>query len=182
MGKITLITGGSRSGKSTFAEKILEKEDDVLYIATAVVTDSEMEKRIEKHKLRRNQKWETYEGFTKLDQAIKKSSRKYIMLECIGTMVTNIIFEKNYDFDNITSDDIEKLEKDIIKEVDNIISSVKHSDKHILIVTNEVGYSVVSEYKLSRIFVDILGRVNQFIARVSDEVYMVACGLPIKLK
>lgn len=104
------------------------------------------------------------------------------MLECIGTMVTNIIFQKNYDFDNITSDDIEKLEKDIIKEVDNIISSVKHSDKHILIVTNEVGYSVVSEYKLSRVFVDILGRVNQFIARFSDEVYMVACGLPIKLK
>lgn len=182
MGKITLITGGSRSGKSTFAEKILEGEDDVLYIATAVATDGEMEERIEKHKLRRNQKWETYEGYVKLDQVIEKSSHKYIMLECIGTMVTNIIFEKNYNFDNITSDDIEKLEKDIIKEIHNIILSIKNSNKHILIITNEVGYSVVSEYKLSRIFVDIVGRVNQFISSFSDEVYMIACGLPIKLK
>ncbi|EFG90096.1 adenosylcobinamide kinase/adenosylcobinamide-phosphate guanylyltransferase domain protein [Clostridium carboxidivorans P7] len=73
MGKIVLVTGGSRSGKSTFAEKILEGKDNVLYIATAKVTDEEMKKRIEIHKKSRNQKWSTYEGFKDLDKILEKT-------------------------------------------------------------------------------------------------------------
>lgn len=68
MGKITLVTGGSRSGKSGFAEKIFEETDDVLYIATAIVTDVEMENRIKKHIDSRNARWTTYEGFLDLDK------------------------------------------------------------------------------------------------------------------
>ncbi|MEY8001464.1 bifunctional adenosylcobinamide kinase/adenosylcobinamide-phosphate guanylyltransferase [Clostridium sp. JNZ X4-2] len=182
MGKIILVTGGSRSGKSTFAEKLLKDKEEVLYIATAVVTDDEMKKRIENHKLRRNPNWITHEGYRGLGNVIRNSQCQYIMLECIGTMITNIIFEKKVDFDNITFDEIKELEEYIMEEVKSIIFSINISSKHILIVTNEVGLSIVPEYKLGRIFVDILGRVNQFIAQSSDEVYLIACGLPLKLK
>lgn len=182
MSKITLVTGGSRSGKSTFAEKLLENEDDVLYIATAIVTDKEMEKRVEKHKKSRNPKWATYEGFKELDKVIKEHTNKYIMLECIGTMVTNLMFNENYDFDKMSQVEIEKLNANIRNEVEKTIISAKKSDKELIIVTNEVGWGLVSEHRLGRIFSDILGHTNQFIASVSDEAYLVACGLPLKLK
>lgn len=182
MGKIVLVTGGSRSGKSTFAEKILEGKDNVLYIATAKVTDEEMKKRIEIHKKSRNQKWSTYEGFKNLDKILEKDNNKYVMLECIGTMVTNLMFDKNIDFDTISLEEIAKLEKEIKDEVKKVITTAKEKDKELIIVTNEVGWSIVPGYRLGRIFSDILGHVNQYIGSLSDEAYMVACGFPIKLK
>ncbi|MBV7272316.1 bifunctional adenosylcobinamide kinase/adenosylcobinamide-phosphate guanylyltransferase [Clostridium thailandense] len=182
MSKITLVTGGSRSGKSTFAEKLLEDKDDVLYIATAIVTDKEMEKRVEKHKKSRNQKWDTYEGFKELDKALKEHTNKYIMLECIGTMVTNLMFSENHDFDNMDQTEIQRLSISIRNEINKIILAAKENDKELIIVTNEVGWGLVSEHKLGRIFSDMLGHINQFMASISDEVYLVSCGLPLKLK
>jgi adenosylcobinamide kinase/adenosylcobinamide-phosphate guanylyltransferase len=182
MGKIILVTGGSRSGKSTFAEKLLEDKDDVLYIATAIVTDKEMEKRVENHRNRRNPKWGTYEGYKALDKAFENGNYRYIMLECIGTMVTNLMFEQQYNFDNMSQQEIDELTTKIKSEVEKMIFAVKQKDKELIIVTNEVGWSLVSEYKLGRIFSDILGHLNQLIASLSDEVYLVACGLPIRLK
>jgi adenosylcobinamide kinase/adenosylcobinamide-phosphate guanylyltransferase len=182
MSKITLVTGGSRSGKSTFAEKLLEDKDNVLYIATAIVTDKEMEKRVEKHKKQRNSKWETYEGYKGLDKILKEDKNKYVMLECIGTMVTNLMFDKNYDFESMSQEDIEKLSFSIKNEIENMIAAAKESNKNLVIVTNEVGWGLVSEHRLGRIFSDILGRINQFIARLSDEAYLVSCGIPLKLK
>ena len=71
MSKITLVTGGSRSGKSTFAENMLKEYDEVLYIATAIVTDNEMEERIQRHKETRNSKWTTYEGYSDLHKVVE---------------------------------------------------------------------------------------------------------------
>ncbi|NMA58571.1 bifunctional adenosylcobinamide kinase/adenosylcobinamide-phosphate guanylyltransferase, partial [Clostridium cochlearium] len=76
-GKVILVTGGSRSGKSSFAEELLKDEDDVLYIATSIVTDEEMEDRVKKHRERRNPLWETYEGYLDLDKAVENSNKKY---------------------------------------------------------------------------------------------------------
>lgn len=182
MGKVILVTGGSRSGKSTFAEKLLENKDDVLYIATAVVTDKEMEKRIEKHRIRRNPKWGIVEGYKELDCVLQKDKHKYVMLECIGTMVTNLMFDKNYDFENMCSEDIEKLSVHIKNEIERLIQAARVEDKDLIIVTNEVGWSLVPEYKLGRIFSDILGSINQFVGSQSDEAYLVSCGFPLKLK
>lgn len=182
MGKIILVTGGSRSGKSTFAEKLLEDKDDVLYIATAIVTDKEMEKRIKNHKERRNPKWGTHEGYKELDKVLKENPQKYIMLECVGTMVTNLMFDKNYDFDTMTQQEITELNESIKCEVEKMILAAKENNKELIIVTNEVGWSLVPEYRLGRIFSDILGHLNQLIAVLSDETYLVACGLPLKLK
>ncbi|WP_446899849.1 bifunctional adenosylcobinamide kinase/adenosylcobinamide-phosphate guanylyltransferase [Clostridium sp. LBM24168] len=177
-----LITGGSRSGKSNFAEKMLLNENDVLYIATSIATDEDMEERIKIHRLRRNPKWHTYEGYRKLGNVIKNGKYEYILIECIGTLVTNIMFEVHRDFDTITNYEIHKLEKDIFDEIKDIILAAKESKSEVIFITNEVGLGLVPEYRLGRIFSDILGRVNQFMADNSNEVYIVFCGSPLKLK
>lgn len=180
--KITLITGGSRSGKSSYAERIYDGDNDVLYIATAIVTDPEMEERIELHKENRNKNWETVEQFKNLDQVIKNTSKKNILLDCVTVMVTNLIFDRNPHAEDLTFDEVAELEKDIIKEFDTLIAEVRKQGKNIILVTNEVGYGLVPEYRLGRIFSDIAGRLNQRIASLCEAVYFVSCGLPLKLK
>lgn len=180
--KIILVTGGSRSGKSEYAEKMLANEDDVLYIATAISTDGEMEGRIKKHRERRNDKWTTYEGFKNLDKVLKENTKQNVMLDCVTIMVTNLLFEEEIDFDKLTTAEIDELLEKIKKEFKTLILEAKLQNKKLIMVTNEVGCGIVPEYKLSRVFRDIAGSVNQFIAELSDEVYLVACGLPLKLK
>lgn len=182
MSKVTLITGGSRSGKSSFGEKLLKNQDNVLYIATSIITDDDMKERVEIHKSRRNQKWQTFEGYRDLSNSIKESKCKYILLECVTTMITNLMFDKYTDFDNLSREEIQALEEGISEEFTKIISACRQSDKEIIIITNEVGCGLVSEYRLGRIFADIAGRTNQLLGRLCDEAYVVVSGFPLKLK
>ena len=182
MSKVTLVTGGSRSGKSSFAENLLKNTDDVLYIATAIVTDEEMNDRIKKHIDCRNSKWTTYEGFFDLDEAIEKYDIENIMLDCVTIMTTNLMFKEEIDFDNISMEKVDELLNSIKIQFEKLILKAKATKKNLVMVTNEVGLGLVPENKLSRVFRDIAGYVNQYIASLSDEVYLVSCGLPLKLK
>lgn len=182
MGKVILVTGGSRSGKSKYAEDLLKDKNDVLYIATAIVTDNEMEDRIKKHRERRNHNWKTYEGYKELHKAIEGYNEENIMLDCVTVMTTNLMFEENRDFDSMTKEGINNLLLNIQQQFEELILSARELNKNLVLVTNEVGYGLVPEYKLGRIFRDIAGSINQHIASLSDEVYLVACGLPLKLK
>jgi adenosylcobinamide kinase/adenosylcobinamide-phosphate guanylyltransferase len=182
MSKITLVTGGSRSGKSSFAENLLKDTDDVLYIATAIITDKEMGHRIKKHVDSRNSKWTTYEGFFDLDKAIEQYDMDNIMLDCVTIMTTNLMFKQEQDFDNMSMEEVDDLLKDIKVQFEKLILKARVSNKNLVMVTNEVGLGLVPESKLSRIFRDIAGFVNQYIASLSDEVYLICCGLPLKLK
>lgn len=182
LSKIILVTGGSRSGKSSFGEKLLNNNDNVLYIATSIITDDEMKERVAIHKKRRNKKWKTFEGYKDLHNIIKESECDHIMLECITTMITNLIFDQYTDFDNLSREEIDSLEESITIELKKIISTVREFNKEIVIITNEVGFGLVSQYKLGRIFTDISGRLNQLLGQLSDEAYLVVSGLPLKLK
>jgi adenosylcobinamide kinase / adenosylcobinamide-phosphate guanylyltransferase len=182
MGKVILVTGGSRSGKSSFAEELLKDKDEVLYIATAIVTDEEMAHRIEMHRKGRNQSWTTYEGYKSLNQAVEGFEGKFILLDCITVMVTNLMFDEDRNFDTMSNEEIAVLEKDIEKELRVLVEAVKASYKTIVMVTNEVGMGLVPEYRLGRIFRDIAGRMNQRLGSLSDEVYLVTCGIPLKIK
>ncbi|KYH35368.1 bifunctional adenosylcobalamin biosynthesis protein CobU [Clostridium tepidiprofundi DSM 19306] len=182
MGKVTLITGGSRSGKSSYAESMLKGKDDVLYIATAIVTDKEMEYRIKRHRADRNQKWTTYEGYKDLDLAVENWNSKYVLLDCVTVMVTNLMFDEKRDFEKMSHNDIDVLLKHIKFQFKKFIDKCRDKDINLIMVTNEVGWGLVPEYKLSRIFRDIAGFVNQYIASLSDEVYIISCGLPLRLK
>jgi adenosylcobinamide kinase/adenosylcobinamide-phosphate guanylyltransferase len=182
MSKITLVTGGSRSGKSSFAEDLLKGQDKVLYIATSFITDDEMRERVAIHKSRRNENWETYEGYKNLHKVIKGWEHKYIILECVTTMITNLIFDKYSNFDNLAKEEIQSLEDSISVQFTEVITACREFDKEIIVITNEVGLGLISEYKLGRIFTDISGRINQLLGSLCDEAYLVVSGLPLKLK
>lgn len=182
LSKITLVTGGSRSGKSTFGEALLKEKDRVLYIATSIITDDEMRERVAIHKERRNKNWKTFEGYKDLKEVIRQTECKYIMLECVTTMITNLLFDNYTDFDNLSKEEVQGMEEDISEQFKELISACREFDKELVIISNEVGFGLVSEYKLGRIFSDISGRINQLLGRLSDEAYLVVAGLPLKLK
>ncbi len=190
---LTLITGGARSGKSTFAEKLVkewsqEKENNaqevgVLYIATAIPFDDEMRERIRNHQVQRPKHWRTVERYQGLDQIIAEAPEKIILLDCITVMLTNIIFSTGIDEKKPDVDQVRQIEEEIVKEIDKLISECQSQpDCELVIVTNELGMGLVPVYPLGRIFRDIAGRINQRIAASSDRVYFVISGIPTLIK
>ncbi|WP_125153207.1 bifunctional adenosylcobinamide kinase/adenosylcobinamide-phosphate guanylyltransferase [Clostridium rectalis] len=180
--KIILVTGGARSGKSTFAENLLKHSDDVLYIATSIITDEEMEDRVKKHRSRRNSNWNTYEGYFDLDNVLEKYSNKYILLDCVTIMTTNLMFSLGNNLEEVSMEEIDKIIVKIKREFDKLIKKARETNKTLVMVTNEVGLGVVPAYKVGRIFRDVAGFVNQYIGNLSDEVYLICCGQSLKIK
>lgn len=186
MGKSILITGGARSGKSSYAEKLArEHNGKVLYIATSIPFDEEMKNRVKRHRESRPSEWDTYEGFRGLGQVIAEKGRQYdaILLDCVTVMVTNLLLEyPGIDYDNAGYEDFIEAEQAIQAEVDEMLKGISGTAATVIMVTNELGSGIVPENLLGRVFRDIAGRVNQHIAGHCDEVYLTVCGLPLKLK
>ena len=186
MGKTILITGGARSGKSKYAEKLAKDlNGNVLYIATAVPFDEEMTNRIKKHKESRPDTWDTYEGYNHLSKVIDKEGNNYkgILLDCITVMITNMVLNfGRVEYEDITFQEFEAVEADVFNEITLLLESIKNTQATVIMVTNELGSGVVPENMLARVFRDMAGRVNQFIAEKSDEVYLTVCGIPMKIK
>ncbi|SNS76668.1 adenosylcobinamide kinase /adenosylcobinamide-phosphate guanylyltransferase [Anaerovirgula multivorans] len=182
---LILVTGGARSGKSSFGESLLENIDDkVLYVATAQAFDDEMKDRIKKHREGRLENWITIEGYKSLHTNIEGYKNKIsgIFLDCVTIMITNLMLEEPIDWDNITQQQIDLLERKIFNEVQALICTVKSLEIPAVFITNEIGLGIVPENKLARIFRDIAGRMNQYIGKEADHVYFVVCGIPSKIK
>jgi adenosylcobinamide kinase / adenosylcobinamide-phosphate guanylyltransferase len=184
MGKIIFVTGGARSGKSTFAEKLALESEKVIYIATSIPFDNEMKRRVEIHRERRNKNWKTIETFNNFDKTLSPelTGVNTILLDCITVMITNIMFEEYTDWDNIKANEAEKIQKKVLDEIDNLIKIIKNFIGTSIIVSNEVGLGLVPPTPLGRYFRDIAGFANQKIASKADEVYFVVSGIPIKIK
>lgn len=182
-----LVTGGARSGKSSFGESLIKDKEKVLYIATSIPLDKEMKERVKKHRESRNPNWDTLEAY---DNIVSKFNNVYdgIILECITVMITNLLFKdmKSFEEEDLMKVDYRKKEEDILKEVSFMINEFKKIENNfgteIVIITNEVGAGLVPENKLGREYRDIAGRVNQYIARESDKVFLVVSGIPVKIK
>ena len=185
MGKLILLTGGARSGKSSYAEKLAEDiGNKILYIATSISCDKEMEYRIKCHQERRSNTWATIECYKDFDTNLKDKlfDIDAVLLDCITIMVTNIMFSSDIDCENLNQEEAIVLEKMVMDEVDKLLAIISKAEVPFIIVTNEVGMGLVPEYPLSRVFRDIAGRVNQKLGSVSDEVYLCVCGIPNKIK
>lgn len=177
---ITLVTGGARSGKSTFAEsKYLDKKD-VVYIATSRIWDEEMQERVNHHQESRPRQWRTFEGNYNLVNAI--NDERYYLLDCITVLTSNIMFDITKDKEYIDFELQKEVEDTVIEEITNLVNLVNSKGYDLTLVTNEVGLSIVPENHVSRVFRDIQGRVNQRIAALSQQVYLVCCGIPVKIK
>ena len=185
MSKMILVTGGARSGKSTFAEETVKKfGENVLYIATSISFDDEMKDRIKKHKEQRPHEWETLEAFKDFDIVLPDRivGKSAALIDCITIMVTNIMLETDLNWTNINVDDISNIENEVKNEITKLIYTIKKSETPFVLVTNEVGMGIVPENKMARAFRDMAGRANQMLARASDEVYLCVSGIPVKIK
>jgi adenosylcobinamide kinase/adenosylcobinamide-phosphate guanylyltransferase len=173
--KVVFITGGARSGKSSFALKETERtEGHKVYIATAEALDDEMSARIEKHKRERSEEWQTIEEPYDLGKALGsiEDHVAVVLIDCLTLWTSNILIKYEHD-------------PPVIEElIDGLIDSIMTLKDRIAvyIVSNEVGMGIVPDNPLSRTFRDLAGRLNQKVATFSDEVYLVMSGLPLKIK
>ena len=194
MGKIVLVTGGARSGKSSFAESKLIQKEGVCYIATGLIMkeDPEWQERVKLHQQRRPQSWDTLEQYRDLATWIEQDDHGDYLLDCATMLTTNRLFdlvnewypEKGYLSDEqfLSKAEQARILEAMEAEWSQILSAMKERQATFWIVTNEVGLGIVPDTRLGRYFRDLQGRVNQLIAKEASEVYLVICGLAQQLK
>ncbi|HEY8462618.1 MAG TPA: bifunctional adenosylcobinamide kinase/adenosylcobinamide-phosphate guanylyltransferase [Bacillota bacterium] len=185
MGSIILVTGGARSGKSRYAEQLASNIGKrVLYLATAIGFDDEMQDRIARHQQRRPPEWETWEGYHNLKAVFADPAKTYdaILLDCVTLLVSNRLLETEAAEAPGDAATLERLEQAIIADLGAFLDAVEQRQTTLIMVTNEVGWGIVPENRLARIFRDLAGRVNQYLATRAHRVYLLVCGqvLPVK--
>lgn len=176
MGKLTLVLGGTKSGKTGYAESLAY--GDVLYLATAEVLDDEMELRIKHHKNSRPKEWDTVEEPRDILNVIKTHGDDYdfILMDCLTLWMTNMLGELPEEYDR------EELLSKHINRAMEFVEEVKNRRADMVIVSNQVEVGLVSPYPLGRIFQDLAGMMHQRIAQKADAVVVMQAGLPLNLK
>lgn len=186
MSKIVLVTGGARSGKSTYGEAFVTKMGKTIgYIATAIITDADMAKRIEHHKISRPQEWVTFELYKDFESLRLDGSFlacDTLILDCLTILITNQMFDVEVDYDTCDAVEVQKIEDAIKEQIKLLLNMIREQDKNLVIISNEVGLGLVPSYRLGNLFRDIAGRMNQYVASQADEAYFIVSGLPLKLK
>jgi adenosylcobinamide kinase/adenosylcobinamide-phosphate guanylyltransferase len=193
-GKLILVTGGARSGKSTFAENYArEASKRVVYIATAAGDDEEMRRRIAAHRQRRPKHFITIEERYYPHLVLEKEGRgdTFILLDCLTLLLSNHLIKEAYreggaerNQGEILADaaEQERVMERILEYFGSLSLLMRSSPADVLVVTNEVGMGLVPEYPLSRVFRDLSGRANQIMASRADEVWFTVCGIPQRIK
>ena len=177
--RLIFVSGGARSGKSTFVENWAKKNgNNILFIATAERIDEEMDQRINDHINNRPKSWDTLEKPLNISESFSDNFKKYdtVILDCINLLSSNALLSLPK---NSTQSDSDFA---VMDQVDDILKIYKDHQATWLIVTNEVGLGLVPTYKLGRLFRDSLGRANQKIASIADEVIFMVSGIPLYLK
>lgn len=184
--KVVLVTGGARSGKSRFAEELVSdianSTGSVVYIATSQVYDKEMEQRVRAHRNQRPSEWRTVEEPLYLEKTILgliEEKPAVVLIDCITLWVTNLLLEAD-EFGKERWQDSQHSEH-ILERAFRLGKLLQEAPFITVLVTNEVGDSLVPEYPLGRVFRDLAGRVNQALAQASDDVFLVISGIPIRL-
>lgn len=178
MAQIVLITGGSRSGKSGYAQKLAESmAGSRIYIATCTPLDEEMAARIARHQAQRHAAcWQTLEEPLALSDALKSTSNIQVRLvDCLTLWVNNLLFEAE-------RKELSLTEEEMARHTGEMLTICKKLDGIVFFVTNEVGMGVVPDNALSRLFRDIAGRCNQIMAAGADRVVFMVSGLPVYIK
>jgi len=166
---LTLVLGGARSGKSTYAERLIEAAGGGVYLATAQALDGEMQDRIRLHRVRRGEMWRTVEEPIDLGGALKTAAATdagAILVDCLTLWLSNLM----------------AASRDIESETDALISMLPEIETPVVMVSNEVGLGIVPDNALARAFRDEAGRMNQRLAEVADRVIFIAAGLPLIMK
>ncbi|MDD5772703.1 MAG: bifunctional adenosylcobinamide kinase/adenosylcobinamide-phosphate guanylyltransferase [bacterium] len=172
MKKFIFIFGGIRSGKSSYAVQLAKKlSKKAAFIATASASDEEMKKRIKLHKSSRPKFWKTIEENENVAEVVERLIVGYdvVIIDCLGLLISNLMYK------GITDSQITKK----IKILAQVISKKK---QNIILVSNDVGSSLVPDNPLGRRFADLVGFGNQIMAKNADEVIFMQAGIPVKIK
>ena len=172
MARVTLITGGARSGKSRLAERLAAAYGPPLgYLATGSPGDDEMAERIARHQARRSGDWHTIEEPLRLAEALQDHDGRFnaMLVDCVTLWLTNHLLAGS---DPAT----------ILEEARRVAALFPRLQTPLLLVSSEVGMGIVPENRLAREFRDLAGEANEIFADAADEVYVTISGLPLKLK
>lgn len=178
MGKVFLIVGGRRSGKSDFGIKLGKSmQGPHAFIATCPSLDTEMDERILKHQQSRDgMVWSTIEEQVELASIIRNNGRfRLFLIDCVTLWINNLMFQaeqKGCVFG----------ETELIPRTNEVLDVCHQSQADVIFVSGEIGLGVVPVNPQARLFLDLVGRCNQMLAAVSEEVFMVSCGIPVRLK
>lgn len=169
MKQIILVTGGQRSGKSTYAEQTaLSMTKNPVYLATSRIWDEEFRQRVQKHKDGRGPEWTNIEEEKELSK--HDLTGRVVVIDCVTLWSTNFFFD--------LESNVQKAFNSIVEEFDKFAQQ----DACLIFVTNEIGLGGTSDNEIQRKFTDLLGWVNQYIARKADNVYLMVSGIPLTIK
>lgn len=169
MKQIILITGGARSGKSSYAEELaLKLSEHPIYMATARIWDEEFRQRVQKHQERRGPEWTNIEEDKYLSKY--KVEGRVVLIDCVTLWCTNFFF------------DHQSSVKEALDEAKQEFDLFTKQDATFIFVTNEIGLGGTSENLIQRKFTDMQGWMNQYIASKADKVTLMVCGIPVKVK
>ena len=167
---IYLITGGERSGKSSYAQKLaLQFSNTPMYVATARKWDDDFQKRIDRHQEERDERWTNIEKEKNLSEI--NFSGKTALIDCVTLWLTNIFVDHKNDVLLSLEEAKAEFEK-----------MASQPDTTLIIVTNEIGMGVHAETHIGRKFTELQGWMNQFLASNADEVVLMVSGIPVKIK
>ena len=169
---ITLVLGGARSGKSRWAQELAVRFPRVLFIATARALDTEMRRKIARHRRDRPATWKTIEAPEHLPETIHAESRNadLLLIDCFTLYVSNVMRLGR------------KAEPSNHKHIRELCDAIRSSSASIIAVSNEVGSGIVPAFRSGRVFRDLLGQLNQEVAEIADNVVLMVAGLPVPIK
>jgi adenosylcobinamide kinase / adenosylcobinamide-phosphate guanylyltransferase len=171
-GSVTLVLGGARSGKSRYAQQLAEQSGRVVFVATAKISDEEMRAKIERHREDRPKEWLTVEEPLELPRVLAEheSSCDMIVVDCLTLYAANL-FEAEGEDDSA-----------IDRRIAALCEALQRTQCVVVLVSNEVGSGIVPTHPLGRQYRDLLGELNQKIAKLADDAVLMVAGLPLALK
>jgi adenosylcobinamide kinase/adenosylcobinamide-phosphate guanylyltransferase len=173
MGRLVFVTGGARSGKSSYAQQRAEVlSGRLLYVATATIGDAEMAARVRRHQLERDERWLTLEAQADLTAQLSTAAKgcSAVLVDCLTLWLNGRMAVDGTDADKIATAGID------------LLAALQALPATVFVVSNELGCGIVPENRLARSFRDLHGLLNQRFAAAADEAWLVVSGLPLQLK
>lgn len=181
MSHLTLLLGGARSGKSSYAQELASAcGGHVVYIATAEALDTEMEARIGFHRSDRPEDWETLEIPHGIGQALRSRPIRagVVVLDCLTMLVSNLLVSLSPDEN---APDENAVTQAVDSEIKELLAAIHAGQATWIVVSNEVGMGLVPPYPLGRLYRDLLGKANRQVAGAAGEVYLLVAGIPVPI-
>ncbi len=187
--RMVLVLGGARSGKSEFAETLMDRINQARkgYIATSQILDEEMRYRVILHQKRRPASWRTFEVLHEAGPMMETilAASDAVLFDCITMYVNNLLMDHidHRRVETLGVTDLEHLQRVLLSDLDAMFSAISlHEGKDIIFVSDELGMGIVPGNAMSRVYRDLVGLANQYIAARAEAVYLSVAGITIDLK